>query len=103
MSDTRPDGSGSQWLPDGTGIARGGQVGGDDQVGESFSVRFRRADRPGAMITRTAYPVNVATDCGGQCFVRVETEWLVCSDPENPGGTELWSDHVNDDAEAESY
>jgi hypothetical protein len=102
MSETHPDNLDSQWLPDETGIARDDRVGDDDQVGESYSVRFRRADLPGAIITRTAYPVNVGDDCEGQFLVRVETEWLVCRDPRDPGGTELWSDRYTRD-EAESY
>jgi hypothetical protein len=97
MSESRPRGPGSEWLPDGTAIACDDQVGGDDQVGESYSVRFRRADLPGAIITRTAYPVNVGGDCEGQFLVRVETVWLVCRDPDDPGGTEVWSDRRVED------
>jgi len=102
MSDPRPDDVGGEWLPDGTGIHCSGQTGGDAQVGESFSVRFRRSDRPGAIITRTAYPVHVAGSCRGQFLVRLQTEWLVCNDPADPGGTEVWSDNAYDD-EAASY
>ena len=29
--------------------------------------------------------------------VRVETEWLICSDPMDPGGTEIWSDSIKED------
>ena len=102
MSETHPDGPDSQWLPGEAGIARNDQDGDDDQAGDSYSVRFRRADRPGAIIRRTAYPVRVGGDRVGQFLVRVETEWLVCSDPRDPGGTELWSDRYTND-EAESY
>lgn len=97
MNDAQLDPSGGQWLPDGTGVVPSGQVGGDDQVGESFSVRFSRADRPGALITRSAYPVTAVAGCEGQFLVRVMTEWLVCSDPADPGGTELWSEQVDHD------
>ncbi len=68
------------WLPDDVGVVRGGETGGDDQVGEQFSVRFHRADRPGAMITRTAYTMNVSGDRERPFLVRAETEWLVCGD-----------------------
>jgi hypothetical protein len=91
MSENRPVGPGSEWRTDGTGIARNDQAGDDDQVGQSYSVRFRRSDLPGAIITRTAYPVNVGGDCEGRFLVRVETVWLVCRDPTDPGGTEVWS------------
>lgn len=82
----------SEWLPDDTGIRRDDPLGDDEQVGESYSVRFRRADLPGAIITQTAYPVNVGGDSKGPFAVRVETVWLVCRDPKDPGGTEISSD-----------
>jgi len=88
------------WLPDDVGVVRGGETGGDDQVGEQLSVRFHRADRPGAMITKTAYTMNVAGDRERPFLVRTETEWLVCGDPEEPGATERWSDRHSDDAES---
>jgi hypothetical protein len=102
MSENRPDDPGSRWLPDGAGIRRGDQVGGDDQASESYSIRFNRADRSGAIITRTAYPVTAAKSCEGQFLIRVETEWLVCSNPMDPGGTEVWSDRRTED-ETGSY
>jgi hypothetical protein len=86
----------SDWLPDGRGVVRG-NVGDDYQSGESYSVRFRRADVPGAIITQTAYPVNVGGGCKGPFLVRVETMWLVCINPEDPGGTEVWSDSRPED------
>jgi hypothetical protein len=92
MSDT--------WLPDEMGVMRGGEAGGDDQVGEPFSVRFHRADRLGAMITRTAYVMKVRGDLERPFLVRVETEWLVCGDPEDPGVTERWSEPHSDDAQS---
>ena len=99
MSENR---RGSHWVPDEMGITRGDQVGDDDQAGESYSIRFHRADRPGAIITRTAYPVTVTESRGGQFLIRVETEWLVCSNPADPGGTEVWSDRRRED-ETRSY
>ena len=77
------------WAADGTGIQAGGDTGSDFQTGESYSVRYRRADRPCAMITRTAYPAE-APGRPGVFFVQVETELLVSSDPLDPGGTETW-------------
>ena len=75
------------WAADGTGVQPGGDAGGDLQAGESYSVRYRRADRPCAMITRTAYPAGVPGR-PGVFFVQVETELLVSIDPLDPGGTE---------------
>jgi len=96
---TNPDaapGEPCAWTADGTGVQPGGDAGGDIQAGQSYSVRYRRADRPWAMITRTAYPARVP-DRSGVFVVRVETEWLVSTDPLDPGRTETWSECVHDD------
>ena len=46
--------------------------------------------------------MNVGSDCKGLFLVRVETVWLVCRDPNDPGGTEVTSDHSSED-EGELY
>ncbi len=84
------------WQPDGSGVQPGGHVGGDIQRGESFNVRYVRPDLPGSMITRTAYPVEY-DHLPGEFVVQIQTEWLVCTDPRDPGGTEIWSDCAYDD------
>lgn len=84
------------WAADGAGVQPADDAGGDSQAGESYSVRYRRADRPCAMITRTAYPAS-APGRPSVFFVQVETEWLVSTDPLDPGGTETWSDYAYDD------
>jgi hypothetical protein len=86
----------SEWTAEGTGVQPSGDAGGDIQAGESYSVRYRRADRPCAMITRTAYPAS-APGRPGLYFVQVETEWLVSTDPLDPSGTESWSEYAYDD------
>ena len=75
------------WAADGAGVQPGGDAGSDAQAGESYSIRYRRADRPCAMITRTAYPARVPGR-PREFFIQVETEWLVSVDPLDPGGTE---------------
>jgi hypothetical protein len=84
------------WQPDGSGVQPGGHVGGDIQRGGSFAIRYVRADLPGSMITRTAYPVEY-DHLPGEFAVQVQTGWLVCTDPSDPGGTEVWSDYAYDD------
>ena len=79
---------------------RGGEPGGDYQVGDAFSVRFRHGDRPGAMITQTTYAMSIAGDRERPFLARVEIEWLVCGDPEDPGATERWSDRHSYDAQS---
>jgi hypothetical protein len=73
-------------------VLPGGDIGGDAQVSESFSVRFHYRDRPGAMV---AYCYYAAIDLHHPATISVErqTEYLVCTDPNDPGGTEVWSTH----------
>ena len=91
-----PNTPSTRWEPDGTGVQVGGHAGGDRQVGESYSVRYRRADLPCAFITRTAYPAEISGQ-PGRFRVEVETEWLTCKNPLDPGGSETWSDVRFDD------
>lgn len=95
MNVFRPAASDRQWLPDKPTITNGENAGGDAQVGKSFCVRFRRADRPCAMITRTAYSVSAEDDGEERVIVRVQTEWLVGTDPDDLSGTEQWSDRID--------
>jgi hypothetical protein len=87
-----PVGNRPVWVRDqrGGAVLPGGDVGGDTQISESFSVRFWHRDRPGAMVTYCYYaaanlhdPAAISVDC--------QTEYLVCADPDDPGGTEVWS------------
>ena len=96
MTRKQSQGESGIWVADGSGVQPGGDVGVDNQAGESYSVRYQRADRPCAMITRTAYPAE-AMGQPDVFFVQIQTEWLVCSDPLNPGDTEIWSDSTTDD------
>jgi hypothetical protein len=79
------------WVRDqtGGGVLPGGDVGGDAQLAESFSVRFHRA-LPGAMVTYHYYAAVDLDDLTTIC-VEQRTELLVCTDPTDPGGTEVWS------------
>ena len=85
-----PAGKPGAWQAEAAGVVPGGDTGGDLQAGESFSVRFRRSDRPFAVLTRTACPCQDGRR--GRFFVQVQTEFLVCAEPFDPGGTEIWSD-----------
>jgi hypothetical protein len=84
------------WQPDSRGVQPGGWVGGDIQRGDSYSVRYVRPDMPGSLITRTAYAVEY-DNLPGEFVIQIQTEWLVCTDPSDPGGTEIWSDYAYDD------
>jgi hypothetical protein len=80
------------WVRDqrGGGVLPGGDVGGDVQVSESFSVRFHHRDRPEVMVTYCYY-ATVEPDVPAKIVVERQTEYLVCTDPNDPGGSEIWS------------
>ena len=84
----------SPWHPDGGGVTDGGDdCGGDVQAGNSYAVRFIRPDLLGSLITVTFYPVE---DCPPGFVVERQVEWLVCTDPADPGSTEIWSGYAYD-------
>ena len=80
------------WVRDqrGGGVLPGGDVGGDRQASESFSVRFHHRDHPGVLVTYSYY---AAVDEENLAAITVdrETEFMVCTDPADPGGSEVWS------------
>lgn len=84
------------WHPDGTGVENAGDVGGDIQVGPAWSVRYVNDAKPRSLITTSVYAVDHNNDDperrGEEYAWQAETEFLVCTDPADPGGTELWSD-----------
>jgi hypothetical protein len=84
---------GPLWVPDqrGGGVLPGGDVGGDAQLDESFSVRFWHRDRAGALVTFYYYAALDIDDLT-TVYVERQTEYLVCADPADPASTEVWSD-----------
>jgi len=72
------------------GVLPGGDIGGDSQASESFSVRFHHRDHPGVLVT---YCYDATTDPDNPTTITVqrEIEYLLCTDPTDPGGSELWS------------
>lgn len=100
---------GLAWTPDGTGVQPNGDIGGDGQVGDSYSVRYKLPASPDALVTVSYYAENLSAHRSvdvpsGDGMVRaeqpppeyavtVQTELMVCDDPDDPGGTERWSDY----------
>lgn len=76
------------WRPSGD-VQPGGDVGGDHQVSDAYSVRFIRPDLPGSLITDYWYVERDERD--GSYDVRCQIEFLLCRDPADPGSTELWA------------
>lgn len=87
------------WRPDGQGVWPGGDIGGDIQRGASWTVRFVRDDMPGSLITVSFYAVEYPEN-PGEFDVQRQVEWMVCGDPSDPGGTEVWSETEYDDVSA---
>lgn len=85
------------WEQHGEIFRDAGDIGGDKQVGESTSIRFVNPDLRGRVITIYAYPVGVSHlgEDGDQVKVtgiQSATEFMICTDVDNPGDTEVWSD-----------
>jgi hypothetical protein len=80
------------WQPDGTGVQPAGDIGGDIQAGDSYSVRFVNPGLPHAIITYTAYPAGESGPDSADFYVQAEIESLICEDPADPGSTETWSE-----------
>src|SRR6266540_6476860 len=87
-----PADAGPTWVRDQRGMLPGGDVGGDAQLDESFSVRFHHRHQPGAMVTFTYYAALDLDDLA-TIYVERQTELLACADPADPGSTEEWSDY----------
>lgn len=70
--------------------APAGDVGPDNQVGAAYNARWVAplVDGTFAVITRTYYLVNA----GGTIIAERDDEYLYCTDPADPGSTEIGSD-----------
>jgi hypothetical protein len=92
----------TEWRPDDAGVFQGYDRTADIVVGDAWSVRFVRDDMPGSLITVAFYPVEYDEN-PGEFIVQRETEWMVCENPADPGGTEIWSDALTDDPMPETW
>ncbi len=85
------------WVRVPPAAGRGGDVGGDAQVGDSWCAQWRRPlpDDLWALVTRYFYPaVPYLSESVEPEYMEMQTEYLVCRDPADPGGTELNSEGV---------
>jgi hypothetical protein len=82
-----------RWVPDGSGVLSGGDVGGDVQASDSWSVRFVPKAEPddGLHGLITEYWYAEAMD-DGTFGVTCQIEYMVCTDVEDPGGTETYAE-----------
>ncbi len=75
-------------------VAPAADAGGDAQQSEAFDARFCRplAGTYWACITRYAYVARDPNKDDGDLYIEIQTEYLICTDLEDLGGTERWSD-----------
>ena len=105
------------WIPDGWGVQSSNEtIGGDNQITDGYSVRYLLADDNGALKARidsegrkvyavlTVYVYAAARmdefgeldpDSDGQPVIWLvnQVERMLCTTPEDPGSTEVWSDY----------
>jgi hypothetical protein len=98
---SRDQSFGDGWAADPSGVCTGNEPD-PQQRGEAYSVRYRRADLPHALIDRTAYVLE-APGQPGAFFVRIMTEWRISDDPSDTGGTETWAPPPVTDDEPGTY
>jgi hypothetical protein len=88
--------------PDGDSPLAAGQVGGDIQAGDGWSIRYVPMDQPQdglyALVTVSVYPVahwqinGLKPGEKPRWAWQQQIEYLVCTDIEDPGSTEEYSD-----------
>lgn len=85
-----------------------GYVGGDWQVSEGWNVRYLPATEPNdgqhALIDENFYVESKADDGSGPYVVTCQTMYQICTDLDDPGGTEVYCDYEYDlDADVLMY
>src|SRR3954451_13325556 len=80
------------WYQRKSGIQPGGDIGGEAQKTDSVSIRYHHTDRPDAVTTIYAYGIPAISLSGSGYAVEIQAEFSICLDPDDPGGSELWSD-----------
>lgn len=92
-------------------VFSGGDCGGDIQTGESFTARWVAdlGDGTFGLVTRSFYTAHAQQDEGDavglngtyEPYLECQTEYLICTDPSDPGGTAEWSEYGYHDAGGE--
>ena len=79
-------------------VCQAGDVGGDVQVSDAWEARWQRQlpDGHTARVTRAYYVAADQVDgtADGPVHLECQTEYLVCTDVSDPGGTEVWGDYT---------
>jgi hypothetical protein len=99
------------WVKDGP--TPDGTMGGDGAY-EALSVRYTRPDKPGSLITAYYYVVDERErrpedEIEGTLYedrpftVEDVTMFATCTDPDDPGGTETWSEYQYGEGSTMAY
>jgi hypothetical protein len=94
----------STWTDD--GVSHGGASFGDDQVGDDWSHRYRARLADGTWVMYTYYVAvreHPEGPNGPRFFGDERFESIHCSDPDDPGSTEIFSDIVHGDGTYLTY
>lgn len=87
------------WQEDEKGLLEdAGDVGGDAQVGPAYSRRFWATDVPSFLFESVdvfGYAARHAE--GAPTMVQLQWCYSICSDRNDPGGTEQWADYLCED------
>lgn len=96
------------WIEVGTISLDDGSPGGDKQIGPASSRRFQLAVEDGTFAVVTVYSYatreernvdeegNPTDEPVPYLDVEEQTEFIICTDPDDPGGTEIWSEYEYD-------
>jgi hypothetical protein len=79
-------------------VGAGGDCGGDVQVSDAWDARWCKplTDGTTALVTRSFYIIDESMEGVGPFRLERRTEYLICADPADPGGTEEWSDYIDE-------
>lgn len=94
------------WVQHGEIVQEDQEIGGDTQVGMAASVRFKNDDVPGAVITvycfaemSGPFTENGQEVMGEGLYLTHHAEFTLCTDIDNVGDTEWWSEYMQDELE----
>lgn len=93
-----------EWIEDEIGLfANAGEVGGDIQIGPSYSRRYTFGPVGGRymIVEEYRYAANDAAyrdSRAHEYYVQTQTMFLICTDLYDPGGSELDAEYVYDDS-----
>lgn len=84
----------------GPGAVNAGDIGGDEQITAAWSVRFTHVTKPGSLLTVAFYGEASDPDAPATYRLTRQDEYLTCTDPGDPGGSQDWCEYAFTDVTA---